>query len=199
MKATDLTSDEDIRRTNLRWYIKDCEGAINMNVQPESNKKTLFKSTLRVAVAQWGRLRDPSTYTHLRTLFVERFWSKEIQRQIVSALQSESYMAARDGAMEAYFLKGATHARYLDEPRDDAWIFEQLKFHFWQRVCNRLELLRPKDIWEARQILTKIDGYALQTTQRRPRNDNKGETEPENWKSRRQEETEDGRQRNNRN
>lgn len=52
VKASGLTFGGDIGKTNPRWYVNEFERAINMGAQPQSHKKTLFKSTLRGAVAQ---------------------------------------------------------------------------------------------------------------------------------------------------
>lgn len=46
---------------------------------------------------------------------------------------------------------------------------------FPSRASDRVELLRLKDIWEAAFILTKAEGYGLQTEQRGPPNENQGE------------------------
>lgn len=54
--------------------------------------------------------------------------------------------------MEVYFLKWATYARHLEEPEENQWIIELL-----QRACDWLDLLQPKTIWDAAQILCTMD------------------------------------------
>lgn len=105
VKASGLTFDGDVRRTNPDWYAKEFEAVANLEPLLEAQKRTLFKSTLRGAAAQWGRLLDIPTYAELRTLFLSRFWSKKSKRKIITAHQSETYVAGQDGTIETYFRK----------------------------------------------------------------------------------------------
>lgn len=162
LKASGLTFDGDVRRTNTNWYVKEFEAVANLEPLLESQKSTLFKSTLRGAAAQLGRLLDTPTYSELKTLFLSRFWSNGIQRRIITALQPETCVVGQDGTPEPYFLKWATHAKYLDEAWDNAWIIDQLMWHCPQRASDRLELRQPSTIWEAARILKKMEGYGMQ-------------------------------------
>lgn len=107
---------------------------------------------------------------------LHRFWYKEVQRQIVTTLQSESYVVSRG----------------------DVWIFEELKWHFSQRASDCLELLNPKDIWEAVQILIKAEGCGLQAEQGSPGNENQEGAPQDNWRNRKAVEPGDGQARNHR-
>lgn len=86
-------------------------------------------------------------------------------------MQSESYAASRDGSIEAHFLKWGTHARFIEEKRSDEWIIEQLKWHFLQRVSDRLEILKPATLWEEAEILGRFDENGLQGNNRCNRNE----------------------------
>lgn len=86
---------------NAKWFMKEIEGTANMGSNTGPHRKVLFKSALQGTAAQRARLLDAPTYQHLQEMFLAKYWSAEIQRQAITALQSESYGAARDFSMES--------------------------------------------------------------------------------------------------
>lgn len=85
-------------------------------------------------------------------------WITKIHTQIIIVLQSESYIISIDVSMKICFLKWATHARYLEEPRGHQWIIGQLKWHLSQRAYDRLEILQPATIRKTTGIMGGLGG-----------------------------------------
>lgn len=110
----------------------------------QKHRRTLFKSTLKETAVQWAKMLDTPTYQQLRNLFLGKNWSIESQRQIITGVLSEYYVAALDVSMEAYFLKWAIHANNLEEPRNDECIIDHRRWQFSLRVNDRLELLKTQ-------------------------------------------------------
>lgn len=85
-----ISFDGEVRKVNPVWFLQQLEEVINLGSESDVQKKALFKSALRGTASQWIRLLDVPTYREIPDCFKAKYWSVEIQRQVITALQSES-------------------------------------------------------------------------------------------------------------
>lgn len=93
----------DIRKVNLKWFVKEIEEAAYMDLQNlPTDEATLSKCTQRDSCILGQAAERPHLSTTTADLLA-KYWPAEIQPQVTTALQSESQVAARDISMESCF------------------------------------------------------------------------------------------------
>ena len=131
--------------------------------------KTVFRGAMTGQAGTWCRLLSDRNFELMRRRFLTKYWSVETQRNVVAIINSVSYNGDKDGTYEHYFLKWLNHARYLDNPINDEVFIGQMKWHFPEKVLDRIENRRPRNIDQAIELLASFNSNYFESTQQKAR------------------------------
>ena len=169
LKLADIYFDGDSKKNNPSWFVQQIEEIAGRREIGENAMKTIFRGALKGSAGVWCRLVSDLNYENLRNRFLEKYWSPETQRNVVAMIHSGSYNGDRDGSYENYFLKWLTHARQLDQPMTDEIIINQMKWHFPERVVDRIENRSPRTLDQMASLLASFNSNHFEPKNQRAR------------------------------
>ncbi|PNF32979.1 hypothetical protein B7P43_G16574 [Cryptotermes secundus] len=149
---------------------------------------------------QWVEAVSPNLrdYESFKKGFLTNWWSKSRQSSVRCAIYQAKYDRRSNLSLSAHFLKYATMASYLDPRPSDADLIEAIKSHFpitvqramltsqLHTVEETLDLLKRIEIMEASESFQRPNASPQshhQNASRQgpnpPRNDHRGQTQPQ--------------------
>lgn len=163
---------------NPKQFINELEEFFDLKGIPEEGKRVWFKKCVDDRVILWYEAigKNTRTFEELKSKFLESFWSKEIQLEVVRKYYNPMSAQNFKGSKENYVLTISRENKYLDEPIPEKNLVGILSRHFDTNIAKQISISGIETIEEFANILNKwenIEKEDMSWQENMGRNDNR--------------------------
>lgn len=146
---------EDNNRENPKKFIEEIEEFMDVKGVPEEWRNMWFRKCVGEKVLLWYEAigRDTKDFQELKKKFLERYWNKYKQAEVVRRFYSPNKYKDDKMSKEQYLLAASEENKYLDCPLSERSLVGAISQHFGMEIAKHVMVMGVATVEEFAGIL----------------------------------------------